>query len=151
MQIIQWLGPPKVSLAANHNYEANVYFENIGRTCSLALIYVGVVPTAGGAHHWLTSGSVTPTVALLGAMVMKPGARVSAAISIESIHTASFTQLVRTHGGACDPKLADGLVVLGLYRGWPAKYFALPQRIAVCTSDYRNVAAGVIHPASSSG
>jgi len=53
-------------------------------------------------------------------------------------------QVVRTHGGSCTPKLADGIVLFGLGTNWPRKYFALPEKVPVCTSDYFNVVGNVI-------
>jgi hypothetical protein len=56
--------------------------------------------------------------------------------------------MVREHGSSCSPKYADGLEVESnpavRNDSWPSHYFALPERVPICTTDYFNVAAGVI-------
>jgi len=69
-------------------------------------------------------------------------------VSIGSISTAAFKKMVREHGSSCAPQYADGIEVVSnpaVQRdSWPSHYFALSERVPICTKDYFNVAAGVI-------
>jgi hypothetical protein len=79
---------------------------------------------------------------------MAHGEFVYASVSIGSISTAQFKKMVREHGSSCSPKIANGIELVSNPKvrsdSWPSHYFALPERVSVCTKDYFNVSAGVI-------
>jgi len=81
-------------------------------------------------------------------IVLDHGDRAYASVSISSVSTAAFKKMVREHGSSCSPKYADGIEVISNPAvrddSWPSHYFALPERVPICTQDYFNVAAGVI-------
>jgi hypothetical protein len=123
-------------------FSATVWYTNTGATCSVTpdnLMYEAV----SGPAHTVIGASASGAVAYQ-AFVLGHGRRAYAKMWITSISTPAFTQLVRTHGSACTPKMADGVLLLGLGVGWPPTYFALPEQVPVCTTDYFNVVGAVV-------
>ena len=133
---------PRAPYSPNRGFHATVWYANAGATCYVSpdnLMYEAV----SGPKHTVVGSSLSGTVAYQS-FILQHGQRAYAAITISSITTPAFKQLVRTHGGSCTPKLADAIVLLGLGAKWPPKYFALPEKVPVCTTDYFNVAGNVI-------
>jgi hypothetical protein len=88
-------------------------------------------------------------------LVLNHGDRAFSKVSIGSISTPVFRKMVREHGSSCGPKYADGIEVVSnpavRADSWPSHYFALLEKVPVCTKDYFNVAAGVIKKMPSPG
>jgi hypothetical protein len=120
-----------------------VYYENLGSTCSLHDTWVGIEAVTG-ARRTVIGASVTPTVYLLGSIVVKRGDEAVAQISIGSTTSREFRRTVKQHGGACRPKGANAIIILPLYAGWPRMNVALHGSVPVCTQDYFNVSASTI-------
>jgi hypothetical protein len=89
-------------------------------------------------------GSLSGAVAFTP-MTLAHGERAFASITIASISTPQFKRMVKQHGGLCGPVNANGIVLESSQHSyWPHFYFALPEKVPVCTKGYYNVAAGVI-------
>jgi len=133
---------PKTPYSPDLGFDATVWYTNTGATCYVSpnnLMYEAVT----GPKHTAIGSSVSGLVAYQS-FILEHGRQAYADITIASISTPTFKQLVRTHGGSCTAKLADGIVLLGLGTNWPQKYFALPEKVPVCTTDYYNVVGNVI-------
>lgn len=133
---------PRIPYSPNRGFHATVWYANAGATCYVSpdnLMYEAV----SGPKHVVIGSALSGTVAYQS-FILQHGQRAYAAIVIGSITTPAFKQLVRTHGGSCAPKLADAIVLLGLGANWPPKYFALPEEVPVCTTDFYNVEGNVI-------
>jgi hypothetical protein len=133
---------PTAPYSPNRGFHATVWYTNIGATCYISpnnLLYEAV----SGPRHAVVGSSLSGAVAYQS-FILEHGQRSYAAITIVSISTPAFKQVVRAHGGSCTPKLADGIVLLGLGINWPRKYFALREKVPVCTTDYFNVEGNVI-------
>lgn len=133
---------PAAPYSPSQGFRATVWYTNAGATCYVSPDNLGY-EAVSGPRHVVVGSSISGAVAYQS-FVLEHGRQAYAAISIASISTAAFKKLVRTHGGACTPKLADGIVLLGLGYHWPRKYFALPEKVPVCTTDYYNVVGNVI-------
>jgi len=143
-QINEWMAGQSGKFVVTRNYTARVIYTNIGKTCTLARTYIGVQAVLGKDHVPVGMGSVTPTVAFIGSITLQSGHTAAASFIIDSTSSSSFRQMLKDHNGTCAPKYADGFKVFGLYGGWPVKYFTLPVRFSVCTTDFDNVGAGPI-------
>jgi hypothetical protein len=102
---------------------------------------------SGPSHTPVGIGSVSGAVAYQP-IVLDYGDRAYASVSISSVSTVAFKKMVREHGNSCAPKYADAIEVESNPAvgddSWPSHYFALAERVPICTQDYFNVAAGVI-------
>lgn len=141
------MSPPQGTYSASAGFKAMLWFKNIGTTCTLIVDNVPVQGVSGPSHAPVGVGSMSGLVAY-PPIVLAHGERAYASVSIGSISTAAFKKLVREHGSSCTPKYADGIEVVSnpavRSDSWPSHYFALPERVPICTKDYFNVAAGVI-------
>jgi hypothetical protein len=141
------MSPPRGTYSASAGFKATLWFKNSGATCTLIVDNVPIEGVSGPSHTPVGVGSLSGAVAY-PPMVLANGDRAYASVSIGSISTASFKKTVREHGSSCVPKYADGIEVVSnpAVRGdsWPSHYFALAERVPICTKDYFNVAAGVI-------
>jgi hypothetical protein len=133
---------PAIPYSPNRGFGATVWYTNVGATCYVTPDNLGY-EAVSGPRHVVVGSSISGAVAYQS-FVLQHGRQAYAAISIASISTPAFKQMVRTHGGSCTPKPADGVVLLGLGVNWPRKYFALPEKVPVCTTDYYNVVGNVI-------
>lgn len=133
---------PKTPYSPNRGFHATIWYTNEGATCYVTpdnLAYVAV----SGPNHTVVGSSISGTVAYQS-FNLEHGRQAFAAITIASISTPAFKKMVRTHGGSCTPKLADGIVLFGLGHNWPSKYIRLPEKVPVCTTDYYNVEGNVV-------
>jgi hypothetical protein len=141
------MSPPQGTYSAPAGFKATLWFKNTGATCTLIVDNVPVQGVSGPSHTPVGVGSVSGAVAY-PPIVLANGNRAFASVSIGSISTTSFKKLVREHGSSCVPKYADGIELVSnpavRSDSWPSHYFALPERVPICTKDYFNVAAGVI-------
>jgi hypothetical protein len=141
------MSPRQGKYSASAGFKATLWFQNIGATCALIVDNVPVQGVSGPSHAPVGVGSTSGAVAY-PPMVLDNGERAFASVSIGSISTAAFKQTVREHGSSCTPKYADGIEVESNPAvhsdSWPSHYFALPERVPICTKDYFNVAAAVI-------
>ncbi len=141
------MSPPRGTYASSAGFRATLWFKNTGAACAPIVDNVPVQAVSGSTHRPVGISSLSGTVAY-PKLVLGHGGFVYATVSIGSISTAQFKALVRVHGSSCSPKYADGIEVLANPRvasdSWPSHYFALPERVPVCTKDYFNVSAGVI-------
>lgn len=141
------MSPPKGTYSASAGFKATLWFQNTGTTCTLGVDNVPVEGVSGPSHTPVGIGSVSGAVAYLP-IVLDHGDRAYASVSINSVSTMAFKKMVREHGNSCAPKYADGIEVMSNPAvrddSWPSHYFALPERVPICTQDYFNVAAGVI-------
>ena len=59
-------------------------------------------------------------------LVLDPGARAFASVSIGSTFSQSFKKLLRDHSGTCDAKVANGIEIVGNPAvrddSWPSHY-----------------------------
>lgn len=143
-QITEWMVSPNAPYVSTRDLIVKVIYENTGRVCTLTRTYVGVQAVAGINRVDVGRGSVTPADSLVGNIALQRGQTAAASIVIGSITSPSFRQMLKTHNGKCSPQLADAVKVQGLYGGWLTRYFALPERVPVCTNNFANVAAGAI-------
>ena len=143
-QISEWMVTSSGPYVATRDFTGRVIYENTGRACTLARTYIGVQAVAGTNRVAIGNGSVTPTVAILGKLTLQRGQTAAATFFVGSTTSPSFRRLLKAHDGTCGAKFANAIKVFGLYSGWPVKYFALPERLLVCTSGYGNVGAGPI-------
>jgi hypothetical protein len=143
-QIAEWMSGQSGRYVATQNYTVKVIYTNHGKTCSLARTYIGAQAVTGKDHEPIGRGSVVPTVGFIGSIILQRGHTAAATVTIGSTSSSSFRQLLKRYDGTCAPKYADTIKVFGLYSGWPVKYFALPDRVSVCTTYWINVAAGPI-------
>jgi hypothetical protein len=145
------MSPSHGTYSASSGFRATLWFEDTGARCTLTVDNVPVEGVSGPSHVPVGVGSVSGAVGY-PPMVLSNGDRAYATVSIGSISTGAFKKLVREHGSSCDPKYADGLEVESNAAvrddSWPSHYFALPERVPICTKDYFNVAAAVIQKAS---
>ena len=141
------MSPAKGTYSASAGFKATLWFQNTGATCTLDVDNVPVQGVSGPSHTPVGVGSVSGAVAYQP-IVLNHGDRAYASVSISSVSTVAFKKMVREHGSSCTPKYADGIEVESnpsvLNDSWPSHYFALPERVPICTKDYFNVAAGVI-------
>ena len=141
------MSPPKGTSSASAGFKATLWFKNTGTTCTLIVENVPVRAVRGPSHIPVGVGSVSGAVAF-PPMVLYSGDRAYADVSIGSISTPAFKKVVRENGSSCAPKYADGIEVVSnpavRSDSWPSHYFALPERVPICTKDYFNVADGVI-------
>ena len=141
------MSPPRGTYSSSAGFRATLWFKNTGATCAPVVDNVPVQAVSGPSHRPVGISSLSGTVAY-PMMVLGHGDFVYATVSIGSISTAQFKELVRVHGSSCSPKYANGIEVLANPRvasdSWLSHYFALPERVPVCTKDYFNVSAGVI-------
>jgi hypothetical protein len=141
------MSPPQGTYSASAGFKATLWFENTGATCTLGVDNVPVKGVSGPSHTPVGVGSLSGAV-YCQPIVLANGDRAYASVSIGSISTPAFKKMVREHGSSCSPKYADGLEVESnpavRNDSWPTHYFALPERVPICTKDYFNVAAGVI-------
>jgi len=141
------MSPPRGTYSATEGFKATLWFQNTGASCLLGVDNVPVEGVTGKSHTSVGVGSTSGAVAYQP-IVLAPGNRVYASVSIGSISTPAFKKMVRDHGSSCAPKNADGIEVVSnpSVRGdsWPSHYFALPERVPICTKNYFNVASGVI-------
>jgi hypothetical protein len=141
------MSPPKGTYSTSAGFKATLWFENTGSTCTLIVDNVPVQAVNGPSHTPVGVGSLSGTVAY-PPIVLANGDRAYANVSISSISTAAFKKMVREHGSSCAPKYAEGIEVESnpavRNDSWPSHYFALPDRVPICTKDYFNVATGVI-------
>jgi hypothetical protein len=141
------MSPPRGTYSALAGFKATLWFENTGATCTLSVDNVPVQGVRGPSHTPVGVGSVSGAVGY-SPIVLANGERAYASVSIGSISTAAFKKMVREHGSSCAPQYADGIEVVSnpaVQRdSWPSHYFALSERVPICTKDYFNVAAGVI-------
>jgi hypothetical protein len=141
------MSPPQGTYSASAGFKATLWFKNTGATCTLIVDNVPVQGVSGPSHTPVGVGSMSGAVAY-PPIVLAKGDRAYASVSIGSISTAAFKKLVHEHGSSCVPKYADGIEVVSnpavRSDSWPSHYFALPERVPICTKDYFNVAAGVI-------
>jgi hypothetical protein len=139
--------PPQGTYSASAGFKATLWFQNTGATCTLVVDNVPVEGVSGASHAPVGVGSVSGAVAY-PPIVLVNADRAYASVSIGSISTTAFKKMVREHGSSCAPKYADGIKVESNPAvhsdSWPSHYFALPERVPICTKDYFNVAAGVI-------
>ncbi|NNN08895.1 MAG: hypothetical protein HKL85_06850 [Acidimicrobiaceae bacterium] len=146
-QLIPSMSPPRGTYSSSAGFRATLWFKNTGATCAPVVDNVPVQAVNGPSHRPVGISSLSGTVAY-PMMVLGHGDFVYATVSIGSISTAQFKELVRVHGSSCSPKYANGIEVLANPRvasdSWLSHYFALPERVPVCTQDYFNVSAGVI-------
>ena len=142
------MNPPQGTYSASTGFKATLWFENTGATCTLGVDNVPVKGVSGPSHTPVGVGSLSGAV-YYQPIVLANRDRAYASVSIGSISTAAFKTMVREHGSSCSPKYADGLEVESnpavRNDSWPSHYFALPERVPICTKDYFNVAADVIH------
>ena len=141
------MSPPRGTYSASAGFKATLWFQNTGATCTLTVDNVPVQGVSGPSHTPVGVGSMSGAVAY-SPIVLAKGGRAYASVSVGSISTAAFKKIVRKHGSSCAPKYADGIEVVSnpamRSDSWPSHYFALPERLPICTKDYFNVAAGVI-------
>ncbi len=146
-QMLASMSPPRGTYSASAGFRATLWFENTGGTCRPIVDNVPVQAVSGPSHRPVGIGSLSGTVAY-PMLLLGHGDFVYASVSIGSISTAQFKDMVRVHGSSCSPKYADGIEVESNPKvandSWPSHYFALPEQVPVCTKDYFNVAAGVI-------
>ena len=145
-QLRSSMSPQRGTYSQSTSFQAIIWFQNTGATCTLTVDNVPVQAVSGSSHKPLlssTSGAVA-----YPPMVLKHGDRAFSKVSIGSISTPAFKKMVREHGSSCGPKYADGIEVVSnptvRTDSWPSHYFALPEKVSVCTKDYFNVAVGVI-------
>jgi hypothetical protein len=143
-QISEWMVGSVGPYVAGRTYKEEVIYANTGKACQLASTYLGVQTTVGKDHTVVGEGSVFPTSLSNRRILLKSGHTAAATIVIASTSSLSFQQMLMSHDGTCAPKLVDTVKVLGLYSGWPTRYFALPARYAVCTTGFDNVSAGPV-------
>lgn len=141
------MSPPQGTYSTSAGFKATLWFKNTGATCTLGVDNVPVEGVSGPSHTPVGVGSLSGAVAY-PPIVLANGDRAYASMSIGSISTAAFKAMVREHGSSCAPKYADGIELESNPAvrddSWPSHYFALPERVPICTKDYFNVAAGVI-------
>jgi len=141
------MSPPQGTYSASAGFKATLSFQNTGATCTLVVDNVPVEGVSGPSRTPVGAGSVSGTVAY-APIVLANGDRAYASVWIGSISTAAFKKVVREHGSLCAPKYADGIEVVSnpavRSDSWPSHYFALPERVPICTKDYFNVATSVI-------
>jgi len=146
-QLLPSMSPSRGTYSASAGFKATLWFKNTGAKCTLGVDNVPVQGVSGSSHTPVGVGSVSGAVAYLP-IILATGDRAFASVSIGSISTAAFKKMVSEHGSSCGPKYADGLEVTGNPAvhddSWPSHYFALPERVPICTKDYFNVTAGVI-------
>ena len=87
--------------------------------------------------------SGAPIVSLAGALlplILEHGWKAYAEISIGSIDSASFLEMEKTFGSKCRPVLANGIEILPfLDASQSVTYFALPERVPVCATNFFNL------------
>ena len=141
------MSPPRGTYSSSAGFRATLWFKNLGAACAPIVDNVPVQAVSGPSHRPVGISSLSGTVAY-PALVLGHGDFAYASVSIGSISTAQFKELVRVHGSSCAPNYADGIEVIANPKvasdSWPSQYFALPERVPVCTKDYFNVSAGVI-------
>lgn len=141
------MSPSQGTYSPAAGFRATLWFQNTGAKCALNVDNVPVQAVSGPSHQPVGLGSVSGVVAY-PPMVLAHDDRAFASVSIGPISTTEMKKLMREHGSSCAPKYADGIEIMSnpAVRSdfWPAHYFALPERVPVCTKDYFNVAAGVI-------
>jgi hypothetical protein len=141
------MSAPQGTYSVSAGFKATLWFQNTGATCTLIVDNVPVEGVSGPTHTPVGVGSISGAVAY-PPIVLANRDRAYASVSLGSISTAAFKKMVREHGSSCAPKYADGIEVVSnpAVRNdpWPSHYFALPERVPICTKDYFNVAAGVI-------
>ena len=142
------MSPPRGAYTASKGFSATLWFRNTGATCSLSVDNVPVQAVFGRSHAPIGPSSVSGAVAYKP-IVLTNGGRADASVSIGSISTPAFKQMLRAHRTSCQPKDADGIEVVSnpAIRNdqWPTHYFALLEFVPVCTVGVVNVSAGVIH------
>lgn len=141
------MSPVKGTYSSLVGFKATLWFQNIGASCTLGVDNVPVQGVRGKSHTPVGIGSLSGAVAYQP-IVLANGERAGAPVSIGSISTPAFKQMERKVGSSCVPKYADGIEVVSnpSVRGdsWPSHYFALRERVPICTGNFFNVSAGVI-------
>ena len=141
------MSPPQGTYSTSAGFKATLWFTNTGATCTLIVDNVPVQAVNGPSHTPIGVGSLSGAVAY-PPIVLGNAERAFASVSIGSISTVAFKKTVREHGSSCAPKYADGIEVESnpavRNDSWPSHYFAMPQRVPICTKDYFNLATGVI-------
>lgn len=141
------MSPPQGTYSESAGFKATLWFTNTGAICTLGVDNVPVQGMSGPSHTPVGVGSMSGAVAY-PPIVLAKGERAYASVSIGSISTSAFKKMVREHGSSCGPKYADGIEVVSnpavRNDSWPSHYFALPERVPICTRDYFNVASGAI-------
>ncbi|HUZ42594.1 MAG TPA: hypothetical protein VMU68_14530 [Acidimicrobiales bacterium] len=142
--INEWAAGHSARYVATENFRLKIIYTNTGPTCYLPITYVGFQPVSGANHSPVGMGSATPTVYVNGKVVLKHGETAAADLTIGSTTSKQFLRLEKSHGARCAPSFATGVDVLGLYGGWPTKYFGFNQRLAICTTHFDNVGGSFI-------
>ena len=141
------MSPPHGRYSASAGFKATLWFRNTGAKCTMGVDNVPVQGVSGPSHTPVGVGSLSGAVAY-PPIVLARGDRAYASVSISSISTTAFKEMERKNGSSCDPKFADGIEVESnpAVRGdsWPSHFFALPERVPICTGNFFNVGAGVI-------
>jgi len=143
-QISEWMVGSRGPYVTSRTYKEEVIYTNTGKACELASTYLAVQTTMGKDHIVVGEGSVVPTSLSDRRILLKSGHTAAATILIASTSSLSFQEILMSHDGTCAPKLVDTVKVLGLYAGWPTRYFGLPARYEVCTTGFNNVSAGPV-------
>ena len=131
-QIRETLVPIKVSEVSPQSYAAWATFTNIGGTCNVPATYVSIEAMSGSSP---LAASVVPADLRVGNDFLHTGDSVRVRIVVERTEGPAF-------GKGCDPKAADSLAVLPVYRGWPKRIFDLLSPISVCTGNDDNLGGG---------
>lgn len=142
--ISEWGAGSGGHYVATEDFKLKIIYTNTGKTCYLPITYVGFQPVSGPSHSPVGMGSATPTVFVDGKVVLKHGETAAADLTIDSTTSKQFLRLEKSHGTRCAPRFANGVEVLGLYSGWPTKYFGFNERLAICTTHYDNVGGSFI-------
>lgn len=141
------MSPSQGTYSPAAGFQATLWFQNTGAKCALSVDNVPVQAVSGPSHQPVGLGSVSGLVAYQP-IVLAHGDRAFASVSIESISTPEIKKLMHKHGSSCAPKYADGIEVVASPtvpgNSWLSHYFALSERVPVCTLDYFNVTAAVI-------
>ncbi len=142
--ISEWGAGQGGHYVATEDFKLEIVYTNTGKTCYLPITYVAFQPVSGTSHSPVGVGSATPAVAITGKVVLKHEETAAADLTIDSTTSKQFLQLEKSHGTRCAPRFANGVEVLGLYGGWPTKYFGFNEPLPICTSHYDNVAGSFI-------
>lgn len=94
--------------------------------------YVSIEAMSGSSS---LAASAVPADLRVGNDFLRTGDSVRVRIVVQRTGDPAF-------GKGCDPKAADSLAVLPVYRGWPKKIFDLSPPVPVCTSNDDNLGGG---------
>jgi hypothetical protein len=133
-QIRETLERLKTARNSEYSYNAWVIFMNFGSRCNLRIVDIGVEALSGST---VLTASATPTSFVVGSILLHSGQSARAQAAVLRTGGSAF-------GEGCEPKVANTLEVLPLYRGWREKSFHLSPTALVCTGGDINLAGNYL-------